>query len=392
MHGAACTVVLRIDGQKAFALGSGEYQALYLVPGRHSFGVEFETGRMCPASYTGRWDAVIADGADESYRVFLAGRADEPSIEVVRATPGDASGNAAGQHWTRRATPGDELSGVAWSGRQFVAVGQGMLVSPDGLTWSVRDVPKSWRLYGIVWTGSQFVTFGQNITRRAWVPLLATSPDGETWTERNVPVTLSDIVWTGSQLVGVGGNTILASADGLSWDRRNIAASARFRGISWGGSQFVAVGTGFTNSHEHSSALIATSPDGASWRARDAPGTRLEDVAWSGHEWVAVGYEILTSTDGVTWIERKPPVESYGLNAISWDGTQFVTVGSVAGLDPRGLVLTSPDGVNWTQRPQQPKRGQLRAVAWSGARYVAVGAQRKGWFADYMSVLVMTSP
>jgi uncharacterized protein len=93
MAGAACIVVVRVDDQKAFALGSGEYHALYLVPGRHSFGVEFGTSGLCPASFSARSDAVLADGADESYRVLLSGSGENPGIALVSATAGGSGGS-----------------------------------------------------------------------------------------------------------------------------------------------------------------------------------------------------------------------------------------------------------------------------------------------------------
>jgi hypothetical protein len=50
------------------------------------------------------------------------------------------------------------------------------------------------------------------------------------------------------------------------------------RAVTWGGSQFVAVGD-----------WIMTSPDGATWAIRWQDG-EFYDVAWSGARFVAVGF------------------------------------------------------------------------------------------------------
>jgi len=63
------------------------------------------------------------------------------------------------------------LEGVAWSGSQFVAVGQGntyfgagsdstILTSPDGRTWTAQHSSTSPYLYDVIWSGSQFVAVG----------------------------------------------------------------------------------------------------------------------------------------------------------------------------------------------------------------------------------------
>jgi len=59
------------------------------------------------------------------------------------------------------------FSGVAWSGSQFVVVGDfsTILTSPDGLTWTARNTnilqyPALPNLESVAWLGSQFVIVG----------------------------------------------------------------------------------------------------------------------------------------------------------------------------------------------------------------------------------------
>jgi hypothetical protein len=201
----------------------------------------------------------------------------------------------------------------------------------------------------------------------------AETEPGRHWTRRTAGEgRLFGVAWSGSQLVAVGMRTVLTSPDGLSWMRREVLPGPSFEAVTWGASQFVAVG-----SSQGSGLLIATSPDGVTWTQRSAPGSAaLNDVAWSGGRFVAVGLAvILTSADAVTWAEQKMPVEGW-LKGATWGASQFVAVGSTR--DPSAvrrtipLILTSPDGAAWTQRGA-PGSAALNDVAWSGDRFVAVG-------------------
>ena len=97
----------------------------------------------------------------------------------------------------------------------------------------------------------------------------------------------------------------------------------------------------------------------------------LNRITWSGGLFVAVGDDIFTSTDAVTWTER-PAAASGMLMDVIWTGSQFIAVGE----GNSGAVLTSPDGFSWT--PQQIPANispVLRSVAASSTRIIAVGSQ-----------------
>jgi hypothetical protein len=103
----------------------------------------------------------------------------------------------------------NKLQAVAWSGSEFVAVGDlgTILTSPDGHTWRAQTSGTLVYLWDVAWSGSAFVAVGENRT-------ILTSPDGCTWTAQNAGTSqnLSGVAWSGSQLVAVGDRSTL-----LTW-------------------------------------------------------------------------------------------------------------------------------------------------------------------------------
>jgi hypothetical protein len=99
-------------------------------------------------------------------------------------------------------TPYISLMAVAWANSEFTAVGvAGMsATSPDGLTWSGAFTGIAYYHYGITWSGSRFVAVGDGVE---------TSTDGVQWTSYNTPplstVTLRSVLWDGKRYVAVGG-------------------------------------------------------------------------------------------------------------------------------------------------------------------------------------------
>ena len=128
---------------------------------------------------------------------------------------------------------------------------------------------------------------------------------------------------------------IQTSPDGVNWTAQTSGTTNGLLGITWSGTQFVAVGD-FGN--------ILTSPDGVTWTAKVFFGANVwfEDITWSGTQFVVVGWEksfygpvILTSPDGVTWTAQNSGATNW-FHGITWSGKQFVAVGD------GGTILTSP--------------------------------------------------
>jgi len=292
---------------------------------------------------------------------------------------------------TRKDTAGLGLQSIAWTGKLYVAVGVGViLTSPDGVTWTEKRTDDA--LNSVTWTGSELLAVGDSNTPPpnggigpdTTLTVVMSSPDGVTWKEETLGQIgiLESVIWAENQFVAVGGNGILTSPDGITWTQR---VSGYLYSVTRTGTQLVAVGSSIiaVNNESTDTGLILTSPDGISWTPR---GTRtitsggVLSVVWTGNQLVARGGAtgIVTSSDGITWtsINNNSGVLFY----LNWTGTQIIGVG----LD--SLVETSPDGINWTVRYSAARDTDnsldLNALVFTGSEYVAVGE----------SGLIMTSP
>jgi Protein of unknown function (DUF1566) len=204
---------------------------------------------------------------------------------------------------------------------------------------------------------------------------------GSNWTTQASGTSndLYGVTWSGSQFVAVGANgTILTSSDGVNWTLQASGTSYSLSSITWSGSKFVAVG-----------GVIVTSPDGVKWTTQESGLTNgllgvttnnLFSVAWSGSKFAAVGIDdtILTSPDGVNWAQVSGPstLSSYTtrLCSIAWSGSKFVAVGYYLRGDDID-ILTSPDGTTWTVPTPLPGNSEdLSGITWSGSKFVVVGS------------------
>jgi hypothetical protein len=285
--------------------------------------------------------------------------------------------------WTKRISgTTSQLNSVIWTGNQLVTVGNGVITSPDGVTWTSRSATNGGN--SVTWTGSQLVTVVGSTSR--------TSPDGMTWTSHTLDGIfnpyMNSVTWTGNQLVAVGGYftditqfSICTSPDGGTWTQQAITNWDLFS-VTWTGSKLVAVGGGYPSpGAADNSGAILTSSNATSW-TKVGGGPILYCVTWTGSQLVAVGGpnnnsiapNILTSPDGVNWTGRNSGHNFLNLNSVTWGG-QLVAAGD------SGIILTSPDGITWTKQTTGAKIS-LRSVTWTGQQFVAVGD----------SGIILTSP
>jgi len=271
-----------------------------------------------------------------------------------------------------------------------------IVTSADGVNWVQRQLALSsenrW-LNAIAYGNGQFVAVGDWVVSGVVVESpIVTSADGVNWTQRQSGTSewLWDVAYGNGQFVAVGdGGTILTSGDGVSWVQRQAGTlnDLRFRGVTYGKGQFVAVGWVETKTSiglGGSSILtptILTSADGVNWVRRQAQTSGgLSGIAYGNGQFVAVGTlysgdllgigsTIVTSVDGITWVQRQSGTLAEGfpyLRGIAYGNGEFAAVG--------GTILTSADGVNWTKRQSGTTVNGLSGIVYGGGHFVAVGS------------------
>jgi hypothetical protein len=160
------------------------------------------------------------------------------------------------------------------------------------------------------------------------------SSDGITW---SVPATVpnvfssgADVAWNGTRWVVCGysassGIAILTSTDGNIWVQASGPTVSKLQGVAWNGSIFVAVGD-----------TIVTSTDGLTWTAPTLPPGAFNlgnTITWSGTQWIAGGEfpaVMMKSSDGTTWtvdatVRYTQKYTSIVSNNV-WSGTAPTTV------------------------------------------------------------------
>jgi hypothetical protein len=181
------------------------------------------------------------------------------------------------------------LWAVEWTGTQFVAVGTGgvILTSTDGIAWMSRSSWTTATLRDVAWNDSMIVVVGD---------LILSSPDGVTWTlrdtENNDGKGLNWVSWSGSGFTAnnpgsrptVGGYTV-HSPEGVSWTRGiSFESDKPFRF----GNQFVTLGG---TSDVVGEAVITVWPRMEGEPSHQYMGVYFTPlgVAWTGNRLVVVG-------------------------------------------------------------------------------------------------------
>jgi hypothetical protein len=321
----------------------------------------------------------------------------------------------------RDAGEGHWLSGLAYGANHFVAVGWGggILTSTDGVTWTLQQRRRPYVLNCIAYGNGRFVALENgpsNVDADALISI-----DGADWAQTALEtvneavgevdhsvgassVTFAegtfaavgrvdlDTFWIGSSTNGVNwvdrfliwtgsrpqsgmayGNGLFVtdgfmSSDAVNWQEQSGTADF-LRAIAYGNGEFVALGWEFDPaiSDMKLDALISTT--GLSWTQGPTrwPKDAGRAVAFGGGTFVAVGDNggILSSTDGMSWIQRESGTQTQ-LNGVAYGDNGFIAVGAA------GTILTSADGVAWVQRSSGTNH-DLDAAAYGNGHWVVVG-------------------
>jgi hypothetical protein len=260
---------------------------------------------------------------------------------------------------------GLNLHAVGFGNSQFVAVGDNgaIFTSADGLSWSNEALVTTYSgsppsLAGVIFAGGQWVAVGG-----VSADTILTSADGLTWVDhsKRTSNTLLSVSYGGGKYVAVGNSgKILYSTDGKTWTAATSGVSDNLLAVAYGNGVFVAVG---------GTSSIITSSDGITWQAKSF--FAGQNVRFDNGLFVAInGTGITTSPDGVTWTARARP--SNFVNATSFGNGIYLTV---AATGDGVLTFVSRDTSTWysVTSPCPMSVSGLRSIAFDGMQFVAVG-------------------
>ena len=239
------------------------------------------------------------------------------------------------------------------------------------------------------------------------------------WVSRNNTVVtgVNDIIYGAGLFVAVGQNCIFTSPDGITWTSRTCPLNNPWTGLSYSGTQFVAVCASTVGTP---SQTIMTSPDGITWTLQlSTSGSntiRCNCTAYGNSLYIGMGssasttVRAISSSDGITWTGFGPSfTTNITWRSICYGGGKFVALGSSGapvysatgtGIYTSGTgvtstswadvcygnglyvaitstgvvgtsVYTSSDGIAWTARTI-PAAVVLSSVCYGGGLFVAV--------------------
>jgi hypothetical protein len=149
-----------------------------------------------------------------------------------------------GIDWSHPQEASFDLSGLnedlIFTGENFVALGQGLAISTDGIHWSLSGSPMFSK--AIAFGDGQFVcvgAFGE----------IHTSHDGKNWTEQESGTSkgLEAVTFAEHEFFAVGeSGTMLRSKDGRNWETLPSATPFSLHDICYGNQKLLAVGDGPT--------------------------------------------------------------------------------------------------------------------------------------------------
>jgi hypothetical protein len=209
-----------------------------------------------------------------------------------------------GFNWVERHRTGElSLEAVAWTGLRFVAVGIGneVLLSPDGLSWSVRQLESdAWTMVDIAWNGSMLTAVGSDNVLAFGRHSYFTSEYGEVWQVQNFECEYCDpksIAAIGGRFVAIGSwRKALVSDDGTTWNEAPYDTTQSFDRVVSGGDRFLATGYG----------MVGTNLDGYAWSIEELfTESSVYGLAWGGEGYLAVGEDgfMMTSPEGSDWTQ-----------------------------------------------------------------------------------------
>ena len=253
----------------------------------------------------------------------------------------------------------------------------------------------------VIWNGSTWLAGGNNGSSGA---RLAKSSDGINWTLVTGTVTgqTSPAVTSIDNAFGNGYSCNCATWTGTMWIV-NIMSSATYSYpfysydlVSWtatGTSKFWTsiasdTNTSITLAGGSASSFysqgISYTIDGINWITSASANTLVgihntNAIGYNGSIWVAAsssGGIIMYSSDGLTWTQGSGYSGIFdGITDISWNGYQWLAVGTSTSNSPSFAAAYSYDGINWTSSTIPAlATASASSVTWTGSMWILGGS------------------
>lgn len=277
-----------------------------------------------PESRAEGWSWLLPDPQGNT---LLAAAYSPESDRVVAAGFGGSVVTKTGENgvWIFTRLPTEAVSDVVWTGRDFVATGQGWIGhSPNGLSWTSVPKLKSDTPYTAVAHGRDTVVV---LLHREI--LVTKDPLRAKWTKKRLPVgkdsygrilPMEDIAYGKGLFVVVGPDgTVATSPDAIKWTGRSSRTEESLRSVEFNGSVFIATGD---------NALI-TSSDGINWSSLPQPEKEYASDYYS-YRAIAAGTQLFLKDNYGNGLYR------YTGTGSSWTEVPFANTGWIRGACPDG--------------------------------------------------------
>lgn len=240
------------------------------------------------------------------------------------------------------------FSKVSVGNNVYVAVGESIMYSTDGVSWNAAVIPSvsaSREYTDIIFDGKCFLVCSAD-------GKVISSSDGQNW-GLNASVDshiLSGIVWNGDKYVLISGDTgeIFVSKDATHWEVSAKTQAGIRTAIMWDGTRFIVLGDLFRSSSTDNRVMLISS-DGYNWKMKSlsvSKGSFLYNINYDGSTYYLYDQNsIYRSKDLSSWETEKQTAAHNNLTDAVW----FSKTGSfymIGGSSDGGLVV-SKDGAVW---------------------------------------------
>ena len=220
-----------------------------------------------------------------------------------------------------------ELSGVAFDGRKFLAVGFGdFITSSNGVNWTRTNAPVYLGVNDVAWGNGRFVVAGFDYSHPLTEPL-ASSADGTNWVVHSLPLgsfgQFLQLKFLNGHFIAVGSEGAVAiSTNGMDWSVSSLGSNLWLQAVGYGEGKYLIGGM---------DGSLYTSSNAVTWKSNYVETVhQFVDFAYGRGRFVAAAYR--GSPEGLAW---------------------------------------SPDGLNWTWQP-----GHAQRIVYEHGVFVAAGASR----------------